>query len=54
MESVTLQDIYSEIKALREEIAELKKEDLTTLVNQLDKNNQLGSEKDLSKLGINL
>lgn len=54
MESITLEDIYSEIKALREEIAELKKEDLTNFVNQLNKNNQLGTEKDLSKLGINM
>jgi len=52
METVTLSEIYSEIKLLRKEVNELKKEDLTHFVKSLKNNNLLATEKEAKEIGI--
>jgi hypothetical protein len=57
MEVVTLDLVYKEMKKLREEIKELKsnkEEDLTNFVKFLEIQNQLGTEEDLRKNGIEI
>ncbi|MCH8520292.1 MAG: hypothetical protein LAT82_06075 [Nanoarchaeota archaeon] len=50
--------ILKEIKLLRKEVKSLKKlreeEDLDSFVELLKKNNELGTEEDLKKIGINI
>lgn len=53
-----LDHILKEIKLLRKEVKSLKEdkieEDLGPFVELLEKNNELGTEEDLKKIGINI
>ena len=57
-QEVKLDYILKEIKLLRKEVKSLKEdkkeEDLTSFVELLEKNNELGTEEDLKKIGINI
>lgn len=53
MVTITLNEIYSEIKLLRKDINELKKEDLSNFVNKLKINNQLATKEEAKKSGLN-
>ncbi len=54
METITLNDIYYEIKLLRKEVNELKKEDLKNFVNKLKKTNQLATKKEAQEIGLTI
>ena len=57
-QEVKLDYILKEIKLLRKEVRSLKEdkneEDLSSFVELLEKNNELGTEEDLKKIGINI
>lgn len=52
METITLNKIYSEIKLLRKDIKELKKEDLSNFVNNLKINDKLATKKEAKEIGL--